>query len=95
MKTIYHSLSANDMILFLFSNVDYFICKKLGHFIFLAFVKRELNRTLNIAAIYVRIFRVIKAITGAAIIIIYNNKMLFPFSPGLYFNIINIVLIML
>ena len=83
------------MILFLFSNVDHFICKKLGHFIFLAFVKRELNRTLNIAAIYVRIFRVIKAITGAAIIIIYNNKMLFPFSPGLYFNIINIVLIML
>ena len=53
------------MTLFLLSNVDHFICKKLGHFIFLAFVKRELNRTLNIAAIYVRIFRVIKAITGA------------------------------
>ena len=83
------------MILFLFSNVDHFICKKLSHFIFLAFVKRELNRTLNIPAIYDRIFRVIKAITGAAIIIIYNNKMLFPFSPGLYFNVINIVLIML
>ena len=82
------------MILFLFSNVDHFICKKLGHFIFLAFVKRELNRPLNIAAKYVRIFRV-KAITGAAIIIICNNKMLFPFSPGLYFNVINIVLIML
>ena len=28
----FHSLSANDMILFLFNNLDPFICKKLGHF---------------------------------------------------------------
>ena len=46
----FHSLSANVMILFLFNNVDPFVCKKLGRFIFLAFGKRE-SRTLNIAAI--------------------------------------------
>ena len=34
------------MILFLFNNVDPFVCKKLAHFIFVAFEKRE--RTLNI-----------------------------------------------
>ena len=45
-----HSLSANDMMLFLFNNVDPFVSKKLGHFIFLAFEKRE-SRSLNIATI--------------------------------------------
>ena len=46
----FHPLSANDMILFLFNNVDSFVCKKLGHFIFLAFEKRQ-SRSLNIATI--------------------------------------------
>ena len=46
----FHPLIANDMILFLFNNVDPFICKKLGYFIFLAFEKRE-NRSLNIVTI--------------------------------------------
>ena len=46
----FHSLSANDTILFLFNNVDPFVCKKPGHFTFLAFEKRE-SRTLNIAEI--------------------------------------------
>ena len=46
----FHSFSANDMILFLFNNVDPFVSKKLGHFIFLAFEKRE-SRSLNIATI--------------------------------------------
>ena len=46
----FHPLSANDMILFLFNNVDPFISKKLGHFIFLAFEKRE-SRSLNIITI--------------------------------------------
>ena len=59
---IFHSLSANDMILFLFNNVDPFVSKKLCHSVFLAFEKCE-SRTLNIAAIYkVRIVRVIIAI---------------------------------
>ena len=45
----FHPLSANDIILFSFNNVDPFVCKKLGHlFIFLAFEKRE-SRSLNIA----------------------------------------------
>ena len=38
------------MILFLFNNVDSFVCKKLGYFIFLAFEKRQ-SRSLNIATI--------------------------------------------
>ena len=46
----FHPLSANDMILFLFNNVDSFVCKKLGHFIFLAFETRQ-SRALNIATI--------------------------------------------
>ena len=46
----FHPLSENDMIFFLFNNVDPFLCKKLGHFIFLAFDKRE-SRSLNIATI--------------------------------------------
>ena len=46
----FHPLSANDMLLFLFNNVDPFVCKKLGHFIFLAFEKRE-SRSLTIATI--------------------------------------------
>ena len=53
----FHPMSANDMILFLFSNVDPFVSKKLGHFIFLAFEKLE-SRSLTIAAISVSIFRV-------------------------------------
>ena len=46
----FHPLSANDMILFLFNNVDSFVCKKLSRFIFLAFEKRQ-SRSLNIATI--------------------------------------------
>ena len=46
----FHSLSANDIMLFLFNDVDPFVCKKLSHFIFLAFEKRE-SRSLNIATI--------------------------------------------
>ena len=46
----FHSLSANNMILFLFNNVDPFVSKKLGHFIFLAFEKRE-SLSLNITTI--------------------------------------------
>ena len=49
------------MILFLFNNLDPFICKKLGHFIFLAFEKLE-SRRFHIAANKVRIFLVIMAI---------------------------------
>ena len=45
-----HPLSANDMTLFPFNNVDPFVCKKLGHLIFLAFEKRE-SRSLNMATI--------------------------------------------
>ena len=45
-----YPLSANDMILFLFNNVDPFVCKNLGHFIFLAFEQRE-SRSINIATI--------------------------------------------
>ena len=62
------------MILFLFNNLDPFICKKLGHFIFLAFEKLE-SRRFHIAANKVRIFLVIMAIiiiiimdTGLAVI---------------------------
>ena len=44
----FHPLIANDMILFLFNNADPFVCKKRGHFIFLAFEKNE-SRSLNIA----------------------------------------------
>ena len=46
----FHPLNANDMILFLFNNVDSFVCKKLGHLIFQAFEKRQ-SRSLNIATI--------------------------------------------
>ena len=46
----FHSLSANNMILFLFNNVDPFVSKELGHFIFLAFEKRE-SLSLNITII--------------------------------------------
>ena len=46
----FHSLSANNMMLFLFNNVDPFVSKKLGHFIFQAFEKRE-RLSLNITTI--------------------------------------------
>ena len=47
----FHSLSANiSMILFFFTNAYPLVFKKLDHFIFLAFEKRE-SRTLNVAAI--------------------------------------------
>ena len=36
-----HSLSTNEMIVFLINNPNPLICKKLGHFIFLASEKRE------------------------------------------------------
>ena len=77
-----HPLSANDMILFLFNNVadvDPFVCKKLGHFIFLAFEKRE-SRSLNIATIIiVSIFHAIIAII--IIVTIYYDKCYFLFFP--------------
>ena len=86
----FHPLSANDMILFLFNNVDSFVCKKLGHFIFLAFEKRQ-SRSLNIATNTVSIFRVILAII--IIIIIHNNKCYFLFFLFfLYLDTINIVI---
>ena len=75
------------MILFLFNNVNPFVCKKLCHFIFLAFEKCE-SRILNIAAIYkVRIVRVIIAI----IIIIYKVINVISFF-SLSLNIINVVI---
>ena len=37
----FNTLSERDKILFLFNNIDPFICKKLGYFIFQAFQKRE------------------------------------------------------
>ena len=67
------------MILFLFNSLDPFICKKLGHFIFLAFEKLE-SRRFHIAVNKVRIFLVIMAII-IVIIIIYSNKCYFLFSP--------------
>ena len=70
------------MILFLFSNVDHFICEKLGHFIFLAFVKRELNKTLTIAAKYVRIFRVLKPLQEPPLLLFTIIKCYFPFPRG-------------
>ena len=76
------------MILFLFNNLDPFICKKLGHFIFLAFEKLE-SRRFHIAVNKVRIFLVIMAII--IVIIIYNNKCYFLFF-SLYLNIIDVVI---
>ena len=70
-------MSANDMILFLFSNVDPFVSKKLGHFIFLALEKLE-SRSLTIAVISVSIFRVSLAFI-IIIIIIYNDKCYYLF----------------
>jgi len=37
----FNTLSEGDKILFLFNNIDPFICKKLGNFIFEAFQKRK------------------------------------------------------
>ena len=37
----FHTLSERDKILFLFNNIDPFICKRLGYFIFEAFQKRK------------------------------------------------------
>ena len=37
----FNTLSEGDKILFLFNNIDAFICKKLGYFIFEAFQKRK------------------------------------------------------
>ena len=37
----FNTLSNPDKILFIFNNIDPFICKKLGYFIFEAFQKRK------------------------------------------------------